>query len=215
MVRLGHAGEALPFAHAAIERARQGGNDFMLKHALATLADTHLQLGDLTAAAKAVQAAEALVRRGPDRGDTARYVDDVAARLDLARGETASARTRIESALRAVGYPQREAVNVTDDLLMTAADVALSEGRAGDAEEYARAAVRATESMARGPETSADVGESLLRLANALVAQGDYAAALPLLARAERCLSNGLGKQHALTQRARTLPGAMLAQRST
>lgn len=215
LLRLGQADEALPFAHAAIDRARQGGNDFMLKHALATFADAHLQLGNLTRAATAVQEAEALVRHGPERGDTARYIDDLAARLDLARGKTASARTRIETALRAVGYPERNPVNITDDLLMTAADVALSDGRASDAEEYARAALRVTEGMARGPETSADVGEALLRLANALVAQGDYAAVFPLLQRAEQCLSNGLGKEHALTQRARTIPGVMLAQRST
>jgi eukaryotic-like serine/threonine-protein kinase len=214
LVRLGQADQALPFAHAAIDRARYGDNHFMLKHALATLADTHLQLGNLTAAAAAVQEAEALVRRGPERGDAARYIDNVAARLDLERGQTTRARARIESALRAVGYPQRKVVNVTDDLLITAADVALSEGRADDAEKYARAALRATEGMARGPETSADVGESLLRLANALVARGDYAGAMPLLQRAEQCLSNGLGAEHALTRRARTMPGVMLAQRS-
>jgi serine/threonine-protein kinase len=215
LVRLGQADEALPFAHAAIDRARHGGNQFMLKHALATLADTHLQLGNLTAAATAVQEAEALVQRDPERGDTARYIDDVAARLDLERGQTTRARARIESALRAVGYPQHKAVNVTDDLLLTASDIALREGRVHDAEEYARAALRATEGMARGPETSADVGESLLRLANALVAQGDHAAAMPLLQRAERCLSNGLGEQHVLTRRARSIPGVMVAQRST
>jgi eukaryotic-like serine/threonine-protein kinase len=215
LVRLGQADAALPFAHAAIDRARHGGNHFMLKHALATLADTHLQLGNLTAAAAAVQEAEALVQRDPERGDSARYIDDVAARLDLARGQTTRARARIESALGAVGYPQRKAVNVTDDLLMTASDVALREGRVDDAEEYARAALRATEGMARGRETSADVGESLLRLADALVAKGDYAAAMPLLQRAGRCLSNGLGEEHVLTQRARTIPGVMVAQRSS
>ena len=100
-------------------------------------------------------------------------------------------------------------------LLITAADAALSEGRVADAEEYARTALQVSETIAHDPETSADVGESLLRLANALVAQGDYATAFPLLQRAEQCLSNGLGEEHPLTQRARTIPGVMLAQGST
>lgn len=213
LLRFRRAKEALPFANAAVERSRHGGNEFMLKHSLATLAEAQLQLGNLTDAAAATQEAESLVRRGPERGDSGRVVDDVAARLDLARGDTERARARIESALQAIGYPYSKPSNYSDDLLMTAAEVALREGRAVDAEQYARAAVAAAESMARGPHTSADVGEALLRLADTLIAQGDYAEATPLLRRAERCLTNGLGPEHVLTQRARTMPSVLVAQR--
>lgn len=214
LLRLRRADEALPFARAAVDRARRGGNPFMLKHALSTLADASLQLGDMSGALAAVDEAENLVGQGPQRRDSAVLIDNLAARVDLARGQTANARARIDSALQAVGYPQGDPVNITDDLLITAADIALRDGRAAAAEEYARAALSVTEGMARGPETSADVGEALLRLADALVAQRKYADAMLLVERAERCLSNGLGPDHALTQRARTIPGVIVAQRA-
>ena len=211
LVRFQRAREALPFARAAVDRARHAGNEFMLKHALATLTAAHLQLGEVAAATKAVEEAEDLAQHGPQRGMTALLIEDVAARLELARGQATTARARIESALRTVGYPHAGPAKVTADLLMTATDVALSEGRAVEAEAYARAALRMTEAMARGPETSADVGEALLRLADALLAGRNPAEAMALLERAERCLQNGLGSDHPLIQRARVGPHLLSA----
>lgn len=63
----------------------------------------------------------------------------------------------------------------------------------------------AAESVARGPDTSADVGEALLLLAKAEIAQGRAPEAQPLLERAARCLTNGLGADHAMTREALAL----------
>jgi hypothetical protein len=65
--------------------------------------------------------------------------------------------------------------------------------------------LRVAEADARGPDTSADVGEALLLLAEAEAAQGRTTEAQPLLARAARCLTNGLGADHPLTREALAL----------
>jgi len=57
----------------------------------------------------------------------------------------------------------------------------------------------------RGPDTSADVGEALLRLAQARIASGSATGARPLLERALRCLVNGLDTAHPLAVEARRL----------
>jgi len=86
--------------------------------------------------------------------------------------------------------------------LNLAARAALASGRASDGERFARQLLAVAESVARGPDTSADVGEALLLLAEAEIAQGRTADAQPLLERAGRCLRNGLGTDHALTREA-------------
>jgi len=58
--------------------------------------------------------------------------------------------------------------------------------------------------VARGTDTSANVGEALLLLAKAEIAQGRTTEAQPLLERAARCLTNGLGANHAMTREALT-----------
>lgn len=61
------------------------------------------------------------------------------------------------------------------------------------------------ESVARGADTSADVGEALLLIAEAEIGQGRATEAQPLLERAALCLTNGLGADHSLTHEALTL----------
>ncbi|HYM35463.1 MAG TPA: tetratricopeptide repeat protein, partial [Steroidobacteraceae bacterium] len=48
-------------------------------------------------------------------------------------------------------------------------------------------------------DTSADVGDALLLLGKALLAQGKKAEAEPLLKRALQCLTNGYGADHPTT----------------
>jgi hypothetical protein len=90
--------------------------------------------------------------------------------------------------------------------LSVASQVALLEGRVVGAEQYARDALSLAEPIARGPETSADVGEALLRLVQARVASGASATDVrPMLERAVRCLTNSLASDHPLTVEARNL----------
>jgi hypothetical protein len=89
--------------------------------------------------------------------------------------------------------------------LLIGSRVALAQGADKTAEQLARDALAINEKVARGPDTSGDVGEALLRLAQAKVSQGSNSSARPLLERAEKCLTNGLAADHPLTVEARKL----------
>jgi hypothetical protein len=88
--------------------------------------------------------------------------------------------------------------------LNLAARAALALGRSADGEHFARQSLSVAEAVARGTDTSANVGEALLLLAKAEIAQGRTTEAQPLLERAARCLTNGLGANHAMTREALT-----------
>jgi tetratricopeptide (TPR) repeat protein len=86
--------------------------------------------------------------------------------------------------------------------LNLAARASLALGQPEDAEKFARQALQLAEAVARGPDTSADVGEALLLVAMANIAEGRAAEAQPLLERSVRCLTNGLGGAHPRTEEA-------------
>jgi hypothetical protein len=71
--------------------------------------------------------------------------------------------------------------------------------------EEARATVsgRCSSGGSRGPDTSADVGESLLVLARIEVAQHHVTEARPLLSRALRCFTTGIGADAPATAQVR------------
>jgi hypothetical protein len=73
---------------------------------------------------------------------------------------------------------------------------------AADAEKFANDALAISETVARGPDTSADVGEALLLLAKAKIELGAAQQARTLLERSVRCLTNGLNADHPLTREA-------------
>ena len=106
------------------------------------------------------------------------------------------------AALAAIGAPRRRKPLDDTRLSELAARAALALGRSAEAEQFAHQALSIAEAVARGPDTSADVGEALLLLAKAEIAQGRATEAQPLLERAARCLTNGLGADHALTREA-------------
>jgi hypothetical protein len=133
-------------------------------------------------------------------------VERIAAEGDAARGQLVSARQHIERSLALTRYHTKRQTRGLQLTLSVASRVALLEGRRAEAEQYARDALSVAEAIARGPETSADVGEALLRLAQARVASGASATDVrPLLERAVRCLTNGLASDHPLTVEARDL----------
>jgi hypothetical protein len=81
----------------------------------------------------------------------------------------------------------------------------LEEHANADAEKFAREALATYEPIVREPDTSADLGEALLRLAQARMSTGSKAEIRALLERAARCLANGLHANHPLTVEARNL----------
>jgi hypothetical protein len=91
-------------------------------------------------------------------------------------------------------------------MLLVASQIALAQKVAADAERFARDSLAIVEPIARGPDTSADVGEALLRLAQARMLSGAPSAETKaMLERAARCLTNALAPDHPLTLEARSL----------
>jgi serine/threonine protein kinase len=203
LVRLGRLQEGLDVARTASTRARSSGNTLWLVFALRTMCIAYIGLGQLSEAESTIEETAVALGNGStiDRHFLG-TLDRLRGLLELKRGDPAAALRSANASLAALaggenGKPLEERLSL--DL---AAGAALALGRSADAEHFSRQALDIAEAVARGPDTSADVGEALLLLAKADMAQGRIAEARPLLERAARCLTNGLGADHALTREA-------------
>jgi hypothetical protein len=207
LVRLGRLQEGVDIARAASVRARSAGNSRWLIFALRTASMGYMDLGQMPEAESAIQEMTTAFGDGGSTMDP-RYrglSDTLRGLLELRRGDPAAALNSANAALAAIGAPAKGKGREARPSFELAAKAALALGRSADAENFAREALHLTEAVARGPDTSADVGEALLLLAKAEIAQGRATEANPLLARAARCLTNGLGADHTLTREALTL----------
>ncbi|HEY4210261.1 MAG TPA: serine/threonine-protein kinase [Steroidobacteraceae bacterium] len=122
--------------------------------------------------------------------------------LDVREGHADAARQRLEKFLASQGYPRTPATPLRPAIL-SAARAALAARDFQAAEKYAREALRIAESVSRGPDTSADVGESLLVLARIARAQNHPTEIRPLLDRALRCVTASVGPEAPLTAQVR------------
>jgi serine/threonine-protein kinase len=203
--RMARPAEALSALDGVLERLRRSGDPFILTQELLNLGATLTQLGRWDEADAALEEAASLVGNGNGNKSLAAQIEANQSRLGLARGDLQLAHRHRGRALELAGYhtakPQRSLAQV----LIVAADVALAERNAIEAESFARDALAIFESVARGPTTSADVGEALLRLAKARALSGVRAGTKVLLERAVECLTNGLGASHPLTIESRAL----------
>ena len=157
--------------------------------------------------------ARALLERGiaiemqhPAGGKSTRFLADSDAHLadlDTQTGHADAARQRLEKFFASQGYPRTPAQVSLLFALLSAARATLALQDFGAAETYARDALRLAESVARGPDTSADVGESLLVLARIKRAEHQLTEVRPLLARALRCFTEGLGPDAPATAQVR------------
>jgi tetratricopeptide (TPR) repeat protein len=201
LVRMARPVAALRALDGITERARHTGNRYVLALTLLTNASALIQLKQWDKADAALREAATLAAKG-DRSTRAR-IESGRAELELARGNLRSAHQHNERALEIAGYHTDKTERALARILLVASQTALAERAPADAERYAREALALAEGMTRGSETSADVGEALLRLAQARALAGERAGTRPLLARAVRCLSNGLRSDHPLTLEAR------------
>jgi eukaryotic-like serine/threonine-protein kinase len=206
LARLGRSQEALELALAASTRARAAGNSRWLIFALRTLSTVHMDLGQLPEAESSIDETAAALGKGSatDHGYMG-LLNRLRGLLELHRADPAAALRRAKASLADIGAPSQGTSRNLRASLELAADAELILGSPGDAENFAREALHIAEAAARGPDSSADVGEALLLLAKAEIAQGRSADAQVLLERAGRCLTNGLGAEHALSQEALAL----------
>jgi eukaryotic-like serine/threonine-protein kinase len=206
LVRVGRIQEGLDLARDASTRARSSGNTLWLIFALRTMCAAYIQLGQLSDAETTIQETAIAVGGGANMDQHfLGLLDRLRGLLELKRGDPAAALQSANASLAAMagganGKPLDERTS-----LNLAARAALAAGRSADGEHFARQLLGVAETVARGPDTSADVGEALLLLAEAEFAQGRATEAQALLARATRCLRNGLGADHALTREALAL----------
>ena len=125
--------------------------------------------------------------------------------LDSARQDWESAHRHRDRSLQLAGYHRTASPVVQARVLQMAAASSLAEHDTAHAEQFAKEALALFEGLARGPDTSADVGEALLHLAQSRMNRASKAEIRILLARAARCLSNGLSPDHPLALEARAL----------
>jgi tetratricopeptide (TPR) repeat protein len=206
-LRMGRPQEALQAVDEETERVRRSGNALVLANWLEARGAALIQLQRWEEAEKALTEAQSFVSGGLGNKSLGAEIESWQAELDLARGNLEAARHHVDRSLQLAGYHGPKAERSLARVLLVGAKVALIQGAASTGEQFARDALRIAESIERGPDTSADVGEALLRLGQARLALRAPADAHPLLERAIRCLTNGLAPEHPLTLEARALAG--------
>jgi eukaryotic-like serine/threonine-protein kinase len=129
----------------------------------------------------------------------------IRARWLFVQGRSVAARTQLDPLISAMRDPKSNIGSYLPTALLLASRIATAQGRTADAASAASEALALFEKRARNPESSADVGEALLVLAQAQHAGNDLGGARKSAARALVALNNGLGPDHPMTVEAKEL----------
>jgi serine/threonine-protein kinase len=203
--RLGRPGEALNALTNSVQRARDSHNNFWLLASLRATGESYTQLGRFAEAEAALADAMKLAQTAKPNLNNRIPIEVAAIRLKMLRGDLDGAQRQAEALLAMADYPASQKFGAVRMVLTVASEIALKAGHPVEAERRARQALAVSESMARGENTSGDVGEALLALSKAKAAQSSIETAKPLLERAVRCLTNGFGSDYGLTREAQEL----------
>lgn len=205
LTRMAKPKEAIAVLDGVLAGARRSGHRAMIAHALLANGTLFVQVRQFAEADKALQEAEGLVAGGMGDKNTAGQIESITALLELARGNLQAAHQHSQKSLELIGYYTHAPESLSVRVLLVAAKVSLGVGETAEAERFASDALATAEVVARGPNTSSDVGEALLRLAQARFTAGRTAETEAMLERAVQCLTNGLAPDHPLTNEARAL----------
>jgi eukaryotic-like serine/threonine-protein kinase len=201
--RLEQAGEAMNVLDAAREQSRALGNGYLDAVATYQLGRSLMIAGQLEAARARMEDAQRLwLEDEMANRDRLADLSRSLAELELIQQRPEAARPLIEQSLQQYDYPRNQSGLGLSGALVTAARIYLKSGEPEKARSFAEAALRLSESVAREPRNSADVGEALLMMAHARQAMGDGAGARQATERAVETLTNGLGSNHRLTREA-------------
>ncbi len=206
LLRLGRHAEALELTDLDGPMVLKSGNPSTIGLRHLARARAHAGLGQLDAAARELDLAEAQWSAA-NRGH-ARFLQEAAmdrAELQLLRGDADGARSRLGAVLAGVGYPGSTAAPGIDRLLRLAARIELAGAQPERAAAFAADALAAARRQSRGEDTSGDVGLARLLRAEALAQKGQAAEALREARAALPALHGGFGEQHAESRRAQAL----------
>jgi eukaryotic-like serine/threonine-protein kinase len=201
--RLDRTREALDLLTASLEQTRAQGNEFWGAQAGYALGRALIAQRDFGRAGQRLDEVEVLWR-----ANEAPNVDRLAdltrsrAELEFARGRPQEAAVQIDKSLAMFGYPVESKTPEFPAALTLASRIYLTNAKPDQAEAFAAAALRISESVARDSLQSADVGEALLALAAAQDARGDRQRARDSAQRAFEALSRSLGADHRLCKEA-------------
>jgi eukaryotic-like serine/threonine-protein kinase len=143
----------------------------------------------------------------PQRAETPALLAGLRAQLLLGQSRPIEAAAAIDAALTRMGYPAVTHTSALGSVLRTAALAHLASGDTARALQMGQAAVAVSEKVARDPERSADVGESLLILSQVQRTAGQQEQSVASAKRAYRALGQALGSGHRLTRDALQLAG--------
>ena len=206
LVRLGRAGEALPFLTRAGAAARARGDATLIRAssvaAVLALADSR-QLP--RARAMLAETERLYTRLRAEQQYTARQVLFAGAHLALADGDPAKAGAYLDEARRMLTTLKNEDDPAWRVFHSYAARAALAGRRYDDAAAAARAALRLSQQQAIDPNASVFVGEDLLVQAEVLIAQGETTRGRETAHRAVTVLEKTAGPKHPAVERATAL----------
>lgn len=208
--RLARHDPALDRLPQALARAQRTGDMPFLRLASIELARVRMQTGAPREKVEQTLADMEAAHKGRELPVPSRVlVEALRGELDLREGAFVRAEGRARKLLEQIGYPdskpQEKWPRPTYLALAFAAKAALAGGDFERALEYAQSALPVVEAMARGPDTSADVGEVLLLMGDAMARTGRTRAARAHLERALRCLQHGYGPGHPREREARAI----------
>jgi len=205
LMRLERFAEGLTLIDSHLQRARGAAEPGVLVELLLTKASAHARLGESALAERALAEAGPLQDLGASTAQLRSYAQSTRAEIALSRKDLAAARQHIDEALAVSGYGTSKPERTLKSALLGAARIALAMNQHADAEKFATAALQISERNARRTDSSADVGQALLLLAQATAHTASAATLRSRLERATRCLSNGLHPEHRLTAEARKM----------
>jgi serine/threonine-protein kinase len=204
-LRMERPKDALAILTGQVERLRHAGDPAMLLRLLHAQAWTHIQLREWTAAEVALAEMQPLLEQGVASTAFHSVLELLHADVAIGRQDATATREHVKKALSMSGYERGVRDRAVAHVLMAASRLALAQGQPAAAERYARDALSINEAIARGPDSSADVGEALLMLAKSKSGSATRAELQDILERALRCLNNALNPQHRLTLEARRM----------
>jgi len=203
LIRLNQTQQAFPWLDLSLANARNSGDVVGRLHAHVSRAMAHLDSHREADASADLEVVENTARQGSEGIHVpVLRAQIVRSRLLASQERLDDAQQIIEAALEQTRDQNKGLSSYRDDALLQAARVLLAQGRSADALLYAKQALALSESRARNPAHSADVGEAALLVGQAERLLTNCRQASTLATRAAATLLSSLGETHPLTRAA-------------